>query len=61
MYNYMWNNSKCRFVDLKQVFYRCYCNVQNDEHVHLLLKNLKQESTRRVELYYEILYVEIGQ
>ncbi len=29
--------------------------MPNDEHVYLLLKNLKQESTKRVEVYYETL------
>jgi hypothetical protein len=39
--NYMRDNPNCRFADLEQAFYRCYWIVQNDEHVYLLLKNLK--------------------
>ncbi len=30
-----------------------YRKVQNDEHVQLQLKNMKQEKNERVEVYYE--------
>ncbi len=53
---YMRDNPNCRFVDLEQTFYRRYQTMQNDEHVYLQLKNLKQESTERVEVYYERLF-----
>ncbi len=49
----MRDNPNCRFVDLEQAFYRHYQTMQNGEHVYLQLKNLKQESKERVEVYYE--------
>jgi hypothetical protein len=49
----MRNNPNCRLIDLEQAFYRHYRTMQNDEQVYLQLKNLKQESLKRIEVYYE--------
>jgi hypothetical protein len=49
----MRNNPNCRFANLKQAFYRRYQIMQNDEQVHLQLKNLKQKSTDKIDVYYE--------
>jgi hypothetical protein len=49
----MQNKPNYTFANLKQAFSRHCYNVHNDEQVYLQLKNLKQESTKRVEVYYE--------
>jgi hypothetical protein len=49
----MQDNPNYIFANLEQVFCRHYWTIQNDKHVYLQLNNLKQESTKRVEVYYE--------
>jgi hypothetical protein len=51
--NFMQHNPNCRFAYLKQIFYRHYQTMWNDEHVYLQQKNLKHESVKRIEMYYE--------
>jgi hypothetical protein len=49
----MQDNPNYRFADLEQNFCRHYRIMQNDEQVYIQLKNLKQESIERIEVYYE--------
>jgi hypothetical protein len=41
------------FTKLQLAFSKRYRKVQNDEQVHLQLKNMKHEKDERVKVYYE--------
>ncbi len=41
------------FLELEATFYKPYCIVQNDEHVYMVFKVIKQGSDEKVEIYYE--------
>jgi hypothetical protein len=41
------------FLELTQAFYKCHWKTKNDEQIHMELKNMKQEETKKVEVYYE--------
>jgi hypothetical protein len=49
--NYMGDYPNCIFAKLQLVFYKRYRKVQNDEQVHLQLKNMNKNE--KVEVYYE--------
>jgi hypothetical protein len=51
--NYMRNHPHYKFVDLEHAFCKHYMIVHNDEQMYLQFKNLKHETTKRVEVYYE--------
>jgi hypothetical protein len=51
----MWDNPNYKCAYLKQALYMCCWKIQNDEQVYLQLKNLKQESIERMEVYERIL------
>ncbi len=51
--NYMRNHPHYRFANLEHVFCKHYMIVHNDEQMYLQLKNLKHETTKKVEVYYE--------
>jgi hypothetical protein len=52
-HNYMLKFLNCTFSKLTQAFCKCHRNIQNDEQMYMELKNMKQEETKRVEVYYE--------
>ncbi len=41
------------FLELEATFYKWYCIIQNDEHVYMALRVIKQGNDERVEVYYE--------
>jgi hypothetical protein len=41
------------FSKLSHVFCKHHQKTQNDEQIYMELKNMKQEETKRVEVYYE--------
>jgi hypothetical protein len=43
----------CIFSKLPQAFCKCHWKIQNDKHIYMELKNMKQEEIKRVEVYYE--------
>jgi hypothetical protein len=43
----------CTFSELTHAFCKCHQKIQNDEQIYMELKNMKQEETKRVEIYYE--------
>jgi hypothetical protein len=43
----------CIFLELTHAFCKCHWKIQNDEQIYMELKNMKQEETKRVEVYYE--------
>ncbi len=51
--NFMQSHSNYIFLELEAAFYKCYCTIQNDEHVYMALKVIKQGNNEKVEVYYE--------
>jgi hypothetical protein len=43
----------CIFLELTQAFCKHHQNILNEEQIYMELKNMKQEETERVEVYYE--------
>jgi hypothetical protein len=43
----------CTFKKLTQAFYKRHWKIQNDKQIYMELKNMKQEETEKVEVYYE--------
>jgi hypothetical protein len=43
----------CIFSQFTHTFYKRHRKTQNDEQIYMDLKNMKQEETKRVEVYYE--------
>ncbi len=43
----------CIFSELIYAFCKHHWKIQNDEQIYMELKNMKQEETKRVEVYYE--------
>jgi hypothetical protein len=41
------------FLELTQAFCKHHWKTQNDEQIYMELKNMKQEETKKVEVYYE--------
>jgi hypothetical protein len=41
------------FLELTQAFCICHWKIQNDKQIYMELKNMKQEETKKVEVYYE--------
>jgi hypothetical protein len=52
-HNYMSKVHNCIFFELTQVFCKHHHKTQNDKQIYMELKNMKQEETKRGELYYE--------
>ncbi len=52
-HNYMSEFLDCTFSKLTWAFYKCHQKTQNDEQIYMELKNIKQEETKKVEVYYE--------
>jgi len=43
----------CIFLELTHAFCKCHQKIQSDKQIYMELKNMKQEKTKRVEVYYE--------
>ncbi len=43
----------CIFLELTQAFCKRHRKILNEEQIYMELKNMKQEETERVEVYYE--------
>jgi hypothetical protein len=41
------------FLEPTQTFCKHHWRTQNDKQIYMELKNMKQEETKRVEVYYE--------
>jgi len=41
------------FLELTQAFCKHHQKTQNDEQIYMELKNMKQEETENVQVYYE--------
>jgi len=41
------------FSELTQAFYTHHQKIMNDEQIYMELKNMKQDETEKVEVYYE--------
>jgi len=52
-HNYMSKFSDCTFSELTHAFCKCHWKTSNDEQIYMESKNMKQEETKRVEVYYE--------
>jgi hypothetical protein len=52
-HNYMSKKFNCIFSKLTQAFYKHHQKIQNDEQIYMDLKNMKQEETKKVEVYYD--------
>ncbi len=52
-HNYMSKFPNYIFKELTQAFCKCHRKIQNDKQIYMELKNMKQEETKRVEVYYE--------
>jgi hypothetical protein len=50
---FMQSHMGCTFLELKVAFCKHYRTVQNDEHVYMALRVIKQSSDEMVEVYYE--------
>ncbi len=48
-HNYMSKFLDCTFFELTQMFYKCHWKTQNDEHIYMGLKDIKQGETKQVE------------
>ncbi len=46
----------CIYLELKVAFCKRYCIVQNNEHVYIAFKVIKQVSNKKVEIYYEWIF-----
>jgi hypothetical protein len=52
-HNYMSKFPNCIFSKLTHAFCKHRWKTQNDNKLYMELKNMKQEETERVEVYYE--------
>jgi hypothetical protein len=52
-HNYMLKFPNCIYLEFIQTFCKCHKNIQNDVEIYMELKNMKQEETKRVEVYYK--------
>jgi hypothetical protein len=52
-HNYMSKFPNYIFSKLTLAFCKHHQKTQNDEQIYMELKNMKQEETKRVEVYYE--------
>jgi len=52
-HNYMSEFPDYTFSKLTRAFYKRHQKIQNDEQIYMELKNIKQEETKKVEVYYE--------
>jgi hypothetical protein len=43
----------CTFSKLTHAFCKYHQKTQNDKQIYMELKNMKEEETKRVEVYYE--------
>jgi hypothetical protein len=43
----------CIFLELEATFFKRYCTVQNDEHVSMALRVIKQGYDEKLDIYYE--------
>jgi hypothetical protein len=43
----------CIFLELTHAFCQRHLRIQNNEQIYMELNNMKQEETKRVEVYYE--------
>jgi hypothetical protein len=51
--NFMQFDTGCTFLKLEVAFCKWHCIVQNDEHVYMGFKVIKQGNDEKVEVYYE--------
>ncbi len=51
--NFMYSHPGCIFLELEVAFCKHYRIVQNDEHLYMALKVIKQGSNEKIEVYYE--------
>jgi hypothetical protein len=52
-HNYMSQFLNCIFSKFTHAFCKHHQKIQNDEQIYMELKNMKQEETEKVEVYYE--------
>jgi hypothetical protein len=52
-HNYMLKFHDYIFLELTHAFCKCHRKTHNDEKIYMELKNMKQEETESVEVYYE--------
>jgi hypothetical protein len=43
----------CIFLELEATFCKRYCTIQNDEHVYMALRVVKQGYNEKFDIYYE--------
>jgi hypothetical protein len=53
--NYIQDHPNYTFEKLKQTFCKWFKTLKNDEEVYMQLQNIQQQTTKRVEVYYECL------
>ncbi len=49
-HNYTSKFLDCTFFELTQMFYKCHWKIQNDEHIYMGFKNIKQGEIKQVEM-----------
>jgi hypothetical protein len=54
--NFVQDHLDCTFDELEQTFCKCFWTVKNDEKVYMQSKNLQQQVSEWVEVYYECLF-----
>jgi hypothetical protein len=52
-HNYMLEFPNCIFSELTHAFCKPHRKTHNDKQIYMELKNMKQEETEKVEVYYE--------
>jgi len=52
-HNYMSKLPNFTFLELTHAFCKRHEKTQNDKQIYMDLKNMKQEETKKVEVYYE--------
>jgi hypothetical protein len=54
--NFMQSHPSCNFSKFEATFCKPYYIVQNDEHVYMALRVIKQGNNEKVEVYYEHIF-----
>ncbi len=54
--NFMQSHVGCTFFELEVAFYKQYHTVQNNEHVYMAFRVIKQGNDEKVEVYYERIF-----
>ncbi len=49
--------TNCTFEKLEPTFHKRFKTLKNDEEVYMQLQNIQQQTTKRVEVYYDSLKV----